>query len=225
VLDDPLAIFGEIEGRSVIERVRQRLVGETLVVALRDQETAQSFDVVLAFAGGRLRQAVPDADQDAGVGAMGQEHAEIEALRAVPMFSTVDSTRLKLIAFTSDRVAFVPNQVLFHQDDPSDSAYVLLDGDADVFLETKAGPLHLTAIGPHSIVGEMGVVTGAGRSATVVARTEVNAIRLSRDVVLGLIGEFPQIALAMLRDQIRRTVHADARLAKISGSVNSATEG
>jgi hypothetical protein len=48
---------------------------------------------------------------------------------------------------------------------------------------------------------------------------------LSRDVVLGLIGEFPQIALAMLRDQIRRTVHADARLATISGSVNAAAEG
>jgi CRP-like cAMP-binding protein len=63
----------------------------------------------------------------------------------------------------------------------------------------------------------MGVVSGAARSATVVAGSDLTAIRLSKDVFLGLLTEFPQIALAVMRDQIRRIASTDARLAATIG--------
>jgi putative ABC transport system ATP-binding protein len=216
VLDELLGLFGEVEGRAILDRVRARMEGRTVIAAMRDAETAATMDACLSFTGGRMRQPVAPV---AGVEApqAGPEQAEIEALRAVPMFATIDTARLKLIAFTSERISFEEGQILFRQGDPSDAAYIILEGAADVFLETASDRLYLATIGAHSIVGEMGVVSGAGRSATVVAAGTVSAIRLSRDVVLGLIGEFPQIALAMLRDQIKRIVSADARLARASG--------
>ena len=226
VLDEPLAVFGEIEGRAIITKIRRRMKGATMIVAMRDRETAQSFDHMLSFAGGRLRMPTPEAELAGldGEGSPEPDKPEIEALRAVPMFSTVDTTRLKLIAFTSERVSFAAGQQLFRQGDPSDTAYVILDGTAEVRLETSAGSLPIATLGAHSTVGEMGVVTGSPRSATVVANTSVNAIELSKDIVLGLIGEFPQIALAMLRDQIRRTALVDARLAK-AASLGRVVEG
>jgi putative ABC transport system ATP-binding protein len=215
ILDQPLAVFGEVEGRAILKRVRQRMASATLIAAMRDADTAATFDIVLSIAGGRLKAAA--ASHDAEAAAAEPTLPELEALRAVPMFATIDTARLKLIAFTSERMSYFAGQTMFRQGDPSDAAYVLLDGAADVFLETASDQLHLATIGAHSIVGEMGVVSGAGRSATVIAASDLTAIRLSKDVVLGLISEFPQIALAMLRDQIHRIVAADARLAKASG--------
>ncbi|MBV9704091.1 MAG: Crp/Fnr family transcriptional regulator, partial [Methylobacteriaceae bacterium] len=60
----------------------------------------------------------------------------------------------------------------------------------------------------------MGVITGAPRSATVIAATDTTALRVPREVLLGLLAEFPQMALALMRDQIRRIVSAEARLAE-----------
>ena len=130
--------------------------------------------------------------------------AEVETLRAVPIFRGLDPRRLKLIAFTSQRLSFRSGDVMFRQGDDSDCAYVVLVGAADVVIDTPAGPLVVSRIGSHSIVGEMGVITGAPRSATVVAQTEATVLRLPKDHFLSLLEEFPQLSLAVMRDLAHR---------------------
>lgn len=134
---------------------------------------------------------------------MGLE-AEVETLKSVRIFRGLDPRRLKLIAFTSQRLAFRPGDILFRQGDESNSAYVILSGEADVVLETATGPLTVSHVGSHSVVGEMGVITGAPRSATVIARTEIAVLRLQKDHFLSLLEEFSQLALAVMRDLAHR---------------------
>jgi len=59
---------------------------------------------------------------------------EVELLRRVPMFAQIAPSKLKLLAFTSDRVSYRPGEVLFNQGDPGDAAYVVLSGTADVLV-------------------------------------------------------------------------------------------
>ena len=72
--------------------------------------------------------------------------AEVQSLRQVPMFRDIDPARLKLLAFTSERVQFSGGQRFFSQGDPSDAAYVILEGRASVLLGTPGGEIKM-AIG------------------------------------------------------------------------------
>ena len=232
VLDQPFAAFGDAEARVLLARIRAFTAGATLIAVMRDRELALTFDYVVEIENARVKWAGP-AGQDTSDAAQHPEtaeeadgeHDELQALRAVPAFANVDPARLKLIAFTSERLRFGLADVMFEQGRPSDSAYVLLSGTADVWLEKPEGRIHLARIGKNAITGEMGVISGAPRSATVIATSDVTALRLSKEVFLSLLAEFPQIALSVMRDQISRIVAAQSRLAGDSAPRAAAGDG
>jgi len=61
---------------------------------------------------------------------------EVQLLRQVPLFAKIDPARLKLLAFTSDRLVFAKDDVLFRQGEPGDAAYLILSGAAEVSIDT-----------------------------------------------------------------------------------------
>ena len=65
---------------------------------------------------------------------------EFELLRRVPMFAEIEPAKLKLLAFMSERIGFDPGKQLMRQGDPADAAYLIIEGYADVIVETPAGP-------------------------------------------------------------------------------------
>jgi putative ABC transport system ATP-binding protein len=50
----------------------------------------------------------------------------------------------------------------------------------------------------------MGLVTGDPRSATIVATSTVEALKLRKDIFLALLAEFPQMALSVMRLMVKR---------------------
>jgi CRP-like cAMP-binding protein len=139
--------------------------------------------------------------------------AEVECLKAVPLFNGLDPRRLKLIAFTSDRMNYEAGHVLFRQGDDSDAALVILDGHADVMIDTPAGPIKVAVLGPNSLVGEMGVMTNSPRSATVVAQTSLTTLRIPKEMFMSLVTEFSQFGLAIIRELASRVEHTNRLLA------------
>ena len=67
---------------------------------------------------------------------------EVGVLRRIPLFSKVEPSTLKLLAFTSERVVYSKGQELFHQGDPGDAAYVIIKGSADVLVDAPDGPVN-----------------------------------------------------------------------------------
>jgi CRP-like cAMP-binding protein len=126
-------------------------------------------------------------------------HQEAEMLRQVPFFDGLDRAKLKLLAFTSASLRFAPGEIIVRQGEPGDSAYVILDGEIEIYRETDAGELLLTVQGRNALVGEMGVLTRAPRAATARARSEVRALRISSDVFLKLVEENPGCAMHVMR--------------------------
>ena len=62
---------------------------------------------------------------------------EVEVLRDIPLFAEVEQAKLKLLAFTSERLQYRSGDELFHQGDFGDAAYIVLQGKADILVDTR----------------------------------------------------------------------------------------
>ena len=144
--------------------------------------------------------------------------SEVQSLRQVPMFRDIDPARLKLLAFTSERVHFAPGQRFFSQGDASDAAYVILDGHAQVLLDTPRGEIKVADLGRNALVGEMGILSDAPRSATIAAVDATTALRIDKRVLLELLLQFPQMSIAVMREIAGRLERTNAQLVARSQS-------
>jgi CRP-like cAMP-binding protein len=144
--------------------------------------------------------------------------AEVQSLRQVPMFRDIDPARLKLLAFTSERVQFADGQRFFSQGDASDAAYVILDGRANVLLNTPNGEIQVAELGDNALVGEMGILSDTPRSATIMAAEPTTALRIDKRVFLELLAQFPQMSLAVMRELAQRLERTNAQLVAQSSS-------
>lgn len=144
--------------------------------------------------------------------------SEVQSLRQVPMFRDIDPARLKLLAFTSERVQFAEGQRVFSQGDPSDAAYVILDGSAHVLLNTPGGEIKVAELGQNALVGEMGILAENPRSATIMAAQTTTALRIDKRVFLELLAQFPQMSLAVMRELANRLERTNAQLAAQSNA-------
>ncbi len=129
---------------------------------------------------------------------------DVDALRRIPLFARIDPTKLKLLAFTSDRLEFEPGERLCSQGEPGDAAYIILEGTARVLVETPEGPLEVARLGENAIVGEIAILCDVPRTASVEAVTPLTALRISKDGFFNLVSQFPQIAMEVMHELARR---------------------
>ncbi len=135
--------------------------------------------------------------------------AEAGVLGKIPMFANLPSAKLKLLAFTSDAVTFKDGEALFHEGDQSDCAYVVLEGEVEVLTHSDGNEPSFV-LGENELIGEMGILNKAPRSATIRARGNVRVLRLTAETLLKLISENSEIALDIMRllsDRLAKTLH------------------
>jgi CRP-like cAMP-binding protein len=143
---------------------------------------------------------------------------EVRALSAVAMFKGVPADQLRLLAMGGSRLVVAPGDYLFEQGAEANTAYLVLDGRASIEVRGAPGaaPVKVAEIGRHSFVGEMGVISGAPRSADVRAIDALTTWEVSGDLFLELIASNPAMALAVMRDLARRLERTTAALVRQS---------
>jgi CRP/FNR family cyclic AMP-dependent transcriptional regulator len=137
---------------------------------------------------------------------------ETEMLRNIPMFSTIDSARLKLLSFTSERVSYMAGEEFIKQGEVGESAFVIMSGDVEVVIQTKDGPQAVGMVGANQLVGEVALLHSGRRTATLRAKTPVICLLLSKDVFFHLLREFPDFSLAVMRDLAARLERSTVQL-------------
>ena len=136
---------------------------------------------------------------------------EVRILRQVPLFAGMESAKLKLLAFTSDRVSYVAGEVLFNQGDVGDAAYLVLSGTADILVDSPNGRIKVAEVGANSIVGEIAILCDAARTATVRAADPIEALRIRKEPFLELLVDFPEVTIGVMRvlaDRLSQTTMA-----------------
>jgi CRP-like cAMP-binding protein len=145
---------------------------------------------------------------------------EVELLRRIPMFSKIDPAKLRLLAFASERVTFAAGEVLFHQGDPADAAYLIIDGSVSVTVELASGPLLVAKVGKDQIVGEIGIICDVPRTATNTADTQTVTLKITRDLFFQMINDFPVMGVEIMRVLAQRLEHTTAQLRNCQQRLN-----
>ena len=137
---------------------------------------------------------------------------EVEILKSIPIFSKIEAAKLKLIAFTGERMTFNVGQEVCHQGDPGDAMYVILGGVADVLIDTDKGPLRVAELKKNGFFGETAILCDAPRNATIKASESLLTLKISKDMFYRLVSEFPTMAIEMMRELAHRVEDTNQKL-------------
>jgi len=106
---------------------------------------------------------------------------------------------------------FQPGDILMRQGDLSDAMHVILTGRVRVE-RTHSGdvtPIELAELGVNEVVGEIGVLDGGPRTATVTALEETRTLELHRTLLAVVLIQYPEIATDLLRKLSARLRNTD----------------
>lgn len=144
---------------------------------------------------------------------------DVDLLRNIPLFRNIDAAKLKLLAFTSERLTFGAGENLFLQGDHGDAAYIIVAGQADVVIDTPAGPITVATVKETDFVGEIAILCDVPRTATVTAKSELITLRISKDVFFQLIMQFPQMSVELMRELASRLERTNRKLQETVGKL------
>jgi CRP-like cAMP-binding protein len=136
------------------------------------------------------------------------------ALERTPLFAGLDREHLDDVLSVGQRVSYQPGQAIVERGDPGDAMYIVVDGVAEVDV---GGRFH--RLGRGDFFGEMAVLAGKPREATVKAAEPLVALRISGDEFRAFLSGNPQIAVGMLRSLVERLREVQDRLDTWIGGV------
>jgi CRP/FNR family transcriptional regulator, cyclic AMP receptor protein len=126
-----------------------------------------------------------------------------DVLKTVPLFEGLSKSELKHIAGEVREELYSPGQEIVSQGQTGGPFFVITEGQADVIIDGKK----MRDIGPGSSFGEMAVLDGSPRSATIRAETHVKALAISSFNFLAILQDNWDITkkiLAQLSGHIRK---------------------
>ena len=124
---------------------------------------------------------------------------EVEVLKRIPLFSKIDKAKLKLLAFTSERVVFRSGETVCRQGDAGDAAFIIVDGTADILINGNGSDIKVAEVGRNAIIGEVAILIDVPRTATVAATSELVTLRITKELFFNLVQEFPEISVEIMR--------------------------
>lgn len=121
-------------------------------------------------------------------------------LSSVPIFLGLSKRHLRKMAEISDEVEFRRGETIVQEGLLGETLYVLLEGQARV----ARGGRTIARLYPGDFLGEIALLDGQPRVASVVAETPVVAVRIFRRAFLEVVRQEPVVAIPILEELARR---------------------
>jgi len=139
---------------------------------------------------------------------------EVELIRRFPIFSKIQPAMQKLLVFSSDRLTYEAGQIMFRAGDAADAAYIIIDGGVDITVPTSTGAILVNQLKQNDIIGEIAIFGDVPRTATATATSQVEALRISKDMFVNVIRENPDAALELIKILAGRLANTTAQLSR-----------
>ncbi len=141
----------------------------------------------------------------------------VKTLRKVELFASLTEKELNALA---ERLRYSPfamgNIITKKGDERSHWLYIVINGEAEVYLDLPGGGRRtVRTLGKGSFFGEMGLMTGAPRTASVIAKTDVECYRLDKEVFEDVLRARPAIVDEITSILVTRKAELDAALNEI----------
>jgi len=127
-------------------------------------------------------------------------------LENMEIFRPLDSVDLEDVVKAMERQKLAEGQVLFRQDDTGDSLFVLIEGLLDVRVNTDGQEKRIARILPGECLGEMSLLTGEKRSATISAATESVVYKIGKQPISFIMERRPALLESLSEILARRRV-------------------
>jgi CRP-like cAMP-binding protein len=135
-----------------------------------------------------------------------------KVIATVPLFEGLSKRQLASIAHVCFEAVYSPGDIIVREGDrTAEHMVVITEGTAEVTHKGK----NLTTLGAGEVVGEMALLDGLPRSASVTAETDVRAIVLYRSAFQALLEEVPGMYARLLTTLSKRLRAQDERLASL----------
>lgn len=134
--------------------------------------------------------------------------AYLDHLAAVPLFTSCNRRELQKIARAADEVEIDAGRTVVEQDATGHEAFVIIEGEAAVI----RNGVPVTTLGPGSAFGELAILDGGPRTATVISTTPLRVLVLGQREFGSLIDEVPGLAHKLLTALARRVRELDQQI-------------
>jgi CRP-like cAMP-binding protein len=130
---------------------------------------------------------------------------EVELLADVPLFEGLSRADLARVAALAEQASYNAGRVIVKRDDPGRAFYVIVEGRAKVVKGRIVTARREAELGPGDFFGELALLDGEPRAATVIAASPLTTIRIERAAFRRMLQGEPGIALKLLEGMARRT--------------------
>ncbi|MDP8228528.1 MAG: Crp/Fnr family transcriptional regulator [Candidatus Electryoneaceae bacterium] len=142
---------------------------------------------------------------------------ELKILRTYPLFSDLSDEELNLIMSMMILRKFRRNNLIIFEDDVGNSLFVIQKGRVKISRISSDGSEAILAIlGQGDFFGELAVIDGRGRSASVTSIDDVELLMLRRTDFLEMLSKIPKIAIALLKELAGRIRKSDTHIRSLS---------
>lgn len=137
-------------------------------------------------------------------------------LKRVHLFADFEDAELDEVLSVMKEKRFLRDATILIQRDPGESCFLIVSGEVKVSLFGEDGKeIILAKLGEGEVFGEMALLSGAPRSATVIAVQDTTLLVLEREEFTRLVMRQPKLALKMLSVLADRLRKADEKIASI----------
>ena len=141
-------------------------------------------------------------------GAGTSQDDKIDRLEKVPIFAGCSRRQLRAVAKIAGVFDAPPGMVLTRAGEPGNQFFLIVDGTTRV----EVSPKKQTRLGAGDYFGEMSLLDGEPRSATVIAETPLRLLMISRRHFATLLNEVPGLTQNILATLSRRVRQAERAL-------------
>ncbi len=129
----------------------------------------------------------------------------VRLLSKVPLFAGLSQTHLRALAQLAEEVRYSAGRMIVRTGTPGVAFYVVVEGQAKVVRGTIASAKGTWTLGPGDFFGELALLDGGPRTASVVAETPLMTVRIERGPFRQMLKSEPDIALKLLEGMAART--------------------